>query len=69
MLDLEANRFTSAPIDEVGAESPDLPIDVFATRRRGVGGGWVLTFEKLLWATPLVERMRSLLGALRDAYR
>ena len=69
VLDLEANRFTSAPIDEVVAESPDLPIELFATRRRGPGGGWVLTFEKLLWATPLVEEMRSLLAALRDAYR
>jgi hypothetical protein len=68
VLDLEANRFTSAPIEEVVTESPDLPIDLFATRRRGVGGGWVLTFEKLLWATPLVEEMRSLLGVLRDAY-
>ena len=69
VLDLEANRFTSAPIDEVVAESPLLPIELFATRRRGPGGGWVLTFEKLLWATPLVEEMRSLLAALRDAYR
>jgi hypothetical protein len=29
----------------------------------------VLTFEKLLWATPLVEEVRALLAALREAYR
>ncbi|WP_242335064.1 MULTISPECIES: PEP/pyruvate-binding domain-containing protein [unclassified Anaeromyxobacter] len=69
VLDLEANRFTSAPIDEVVAESPLLPVDLFATRRRGPGGGWVLTFEKLLWATPLVDEVRTLLAALREAYR
>ncbi|ABS27103.1 PEP/pyruvate-binding domain-containing protein [Anaeromyxobacter sp. Fw109-5] len=69
VLDLEANRFTSAPIDEVVAESPNLPIDLFATRRRGAGGGWVLTFEKLLWATPLVDELRQLLATLREGYR
>jgi hypothetical protein len=67
VIDLEANRFRSAPVDEVVAESPTLPIELFATARRG--GGWVLTFEKLLWSTPFVEDMRSLLATLEEAYR
>jgi hypothetical protein len=51
----------------VVGESPDLPIDLFATARED--GGFVLTFEKLLWATSFVEEVRGLLATLRDAYR
>jgi pyruvate, water dikinase len=65
VLDLEARRFTSLGIDEVARESPDLPMHVFATRR---GDRHVLTFDELLWATPLVERLRDLLAILREAY-
>lgn len=68
VLDLEARTFGSLGIDEVVAESRDLAIERFATRRRG-SASWVLTFEELLWATPLVEELRSLLTTLRDAYR
>ncbi len=67
VIDLEANAFASELVDEVVQESPDLPVDLFATPR--AGGGWVLTFEKLLWATPFVEEMRTVLSTLRDAYR
>jgi hypothetical protein len=67
VIDLEANRFASELLDTVVNESPDLPIDLFATAREE--SGFVLTFEKLLWATPFVEEIRSLLGTLRDAYR
>ncbi|HYG66366.1 MAG TPA: PEP/pyruvate-binding domain-containing protein, partial [Anaeromyxobacteraceae bacterium] len=65
VIDLEARRFTSLGIDEVARESPELPMHVFATRR---GDRHVLTFDELLWATPLVERIRAMLGILRDAY-
>jgi pyruvate, water dikinase len=68
VLDLEANRFTSAGIDEVVRAAPELPIDLFAVRRPPAEG-WVLTFEKLLWATPFVNQMRELVTTLRDAYR
>jgi hypothetical protein len=66
-IDLEANTFASELVDTVVGESPDLPIDLFATAREE--GGFVLTFEKLLWATSFVEDLRGLLAALRDAYR
>jgi hypothetical protein len=67
VIDLEANQFRSERAEDVLRESPALPVDLFATPRPG--GGWVLTFEKLLWATPFVEEMRALLGTLREAYR
>ena len=67
VIDVEANRFESRMVDEVVRGSPDLPIDLFATAR--ADGGFVLTFEKLLWATPFVEEVRTLLATLREAYR
>jgi hypothetical protein len=66
VLDLEARTFRSARLDEVVSASPDLPIERFAKRR--AGGGWVLTFGDLLWATPLVDDFRELLRVLREAY-
>jgi hypothetical protein len=67
VIDLAERRFRSLGVDEVVRGSPDLPVRLFATPR-GPGGGWVLTFEELLWGTPLVEQVRELLAALRDAY-
>ena len=66
VIDLEERRFRSLGIDEVAQEGPDLPMHLFSTVRHG---RHVLTFEELLWGTPLVERLRSLLGALRAAYQ
>ena len=68
VLDLEENRFCSASIDEVVAESPALPVDLFAVQR-APSTHWVLTFEKLLWSTSFVADMRALLTTLREAYR
>jgi pyruvate,water dikinase len=68
VIDLESNTFSSELVDRVVRESPDLPIDLFATPREEEGD-FVLTFEKLLWATPFVDETRSVLGTLRDAYR
>jgi len=68
VIDLEANRFSSLDADEVLRQSPELPVDLFATRRAG-GDGWTLGFDGLLWGTPLVGELRALLGTLRDAYR
>jgi hypothetical protein len=67
VIDLEANRIASLPFDEVARRAPDLPLDLFATPRRG--GVPVLTFERLLAATPFVEEMREILRTLADAYR
>ncbi len=68
VIDIAANRFASVPFESVLRESPDLPLDLFATRREG-GGAHVLTFAKLLSSTAFVEEMRSLLEALAGAYR
>jgi pyruvate, water dikinase len=68
VIDLEARRFGALGIDEVAAESRDLAIERFAVRRHA-GGGWVLTFDELLWGTPLVAELRGLLRVLEAAYR
>ncbi len=71
VIDLKARAFTSLRIDEVVRQSPELPIRRFATPRAAPAGapaGWILTFEELLWATPLVDHVRELLARLRDAY-
>ncbi len=76
VLDLAANRFGSMGIDEVVKVSPELPIEMFAARRERSGPGegpalpshTVLTFDRLLTATPFVADMREMLTVLRDAY-
>ena len=67
VLDLAANRFASLTLEEVTRRAPDVPLDLFATPRRG--GAPVLTFERLLSATPFVEELREILRTLADAYR
>jgi hypothetical protein len=67
VIDLESRELRSLRVNDVIQRSPDLPIKLFATRRQG--GGWVLTFEELLWGTPFVEQIRSILSELRAAYR
>jgi pyruvate, water dikinase len=66
VIDLESNRFASARFEELTAEDPALPVDLFATRRDSMR---VLTFERLLSSTPFVEEMAALLATLRQAYR
>jgi len=79
VLDLSANRFASKAIDDVLRASPDLPADLYASRRSALarGGddaprrapeGWVLTFERLLAGTAFPGEMRRMLATLRDAY-
>ncbi len=67
VLDLRKRTLASVPFAEAARAAPALPLRLFGTRRPD--GGWVLTFDELLWGTPLVERMRALLETLRDAYR
>jgi hypothetical protein len=80
LLDLSANRFATRPVEAVLRESPDLPIDLYASRRsalarglddapRRVPEGWVLTFDRLLADTAFPDEMRRMLATLRDAYR
>ncbi len=79
VLDLAENRFATMACDDVVKASPDLPVEMFASRKVPVGGGdpgrrpaapppWVFTFDRLLSATPFVEDMREMLSTLRRAY-
>jgi pyruvate, water dikinase len=67
LIDLRANRFDSRPFEEVARMAPEIPLDLFATRRRA--GPPVLTFDKLLAATSFVEEVRAMLRTLAEAYR
>jgi hypothetical protein len=67
LIDLEANRFDSRRFDELARGLADLPVDLFATTRRD--GPPVLTFDKLLAATPFVDDVRAMVRTLADAYR
>jgi hypothetical protein len=75
-LDLSANRFVSLNVDDVVKVSPNLPIEMFAARKEPAGWGskagassrCVLTFDRLLSATPFVSDMKEMLAVLRDAY-
>jgi hypothetical protein len=67
VIDLDDRCLRSLRVDEVIRQSPDLPIHLFATRRRD--GGHVLTFEELLWGTPFVEQIKGILTELRAGYK
>jgi hypothetical protein len=79
MLDLEDNHFASGYFIDVARQSPELPVEMFASpdigaersARRSQGGDtrhWVLTFDRALSKTPFVGDMRELLSTLRKAY-
>jgi hypothetical protein len=67
VIDLERNAFASLTFEEVMRRAPDVPLDLFATTRRGAPP--VLTFDRLLSATPFVEDLREILRTLAEAYR
>ncbi len=79
VLDLEANQLVSARLADVARRSPELPLELLATRdealaRRAAEGGvadvfpWVLTFERLFGETDYVADMRDMLATLQAAY-
>jgi pyruvate, water dikinase len=67
VIDLAANRVASLPFEEVARLAPGLPFELFATPRRD--GPPVLTFDRLLSATPFVDELREILRTLAEAYR
>jgi len=67
VIDLAAGRFASLAFEEVVRRAPGVPLELFATPRRDAPP--VLTFERLLSATPFVEELREILRTLADAYR
>ena len=79
MLNLEENHFASSYFIDVAKQSPELPVEMFASPDRGIERSvhrsqssdtrhWVLTFDKVLSKTPFVEDMRELLKILRETY-
>jgi pyruvate,water dikinase len=78
-LDLEANHLVSSRFSAVLERSPELPVEIFATRdeemvRRAERAGmkdvcpWTLTFQKLLSETSFVKDMRDALADIQAAY-
>jgi pyruvate,water dikinase len=76
LLDLNANELKTYDFAEVAQRNPDLPLELFATRRtrRDQSEGkadafpWMLTFKKMLTETSYVKDMRKLLKTLQKAY-
>ena len=63
VLDLEANRLSSASVDDVIRDSAHLPVDLFVAPNQAASS--VLTFEKLLGRTPFVDHVRAMLKSIR----
>ncbi|MEI8372008.1 MAG: PEP/pyruvate-binding domain-containing protein [Planctomycetota bacterium] len=79
VIDLEANQLVSQHFVDVARQSPQLPVDMFASEDRALAEyaeqrglkevfPWVLTFNRLLSETSFVDDMRQMLRILQDAY-
>jgi pyruvate, water dikinase len=79
VIDLEANQLVSQHFADVVRQSPQLPVDTFASQDRSIADyaaqrglkdvfPWVLTFNRLLSETSFVDDMRQMLRTLREAY-
>lgn len=79
VLDLQLNQHVSRYFEDVARQSPNLPIDIFASRdgeleRRAAEFNWsnifpwILTFDKLLSETTFVAEMKKMLATLHAAY-
>jgi pyruvate,water dikinase len=79
VLDLQLNQHVSRYFEDVAHDSPNLPIDIFASRddeleRRAAEFNWskvfpwILTFEKLLSETKFVDDMKRMLATIHAAY-
>jgi len=80
VLDLNANRLVSLDFEEVMAFSPDLNIDLIASRdlemekrveESGKSGAYsgIITFDGILRDTDFVANMREMLRVIHEAYR
>lgn len=67
VVNLARGELETRAFAEVVRESPDLPLDLFAAAPRGVPP--LLTFHKLLAATPFAEWVRAMVRTLADVYR
>lgn len=72
-LDLKGSRLASGYFADVVDQRPDFPIDLFASLDPLPDGSsnppnWVLTFDRLLTETNLVEDLKEMLHILQQAY-
>lgn len=77
MLDLAKDKFTSDYFTDIVKESPELPIELFASfdrkqgeysRNKNFPRHYVLTFDKLFSDTRFIEDIREMLKVLRNVY-
>jgi hypothetical protein len=75
VLELEANLLVSEDFNEVIEQSPDVPVEQFASqdtstqaRQRGGARPWFLTFDHLIKKTDYVATMRGMLDKLESVY-
>lgn len=70
-LDLKENKLTSGYFVDLVAGSPDVPVDMFASREAAEDRPPVpvLTFERLLAETPFVKDIGDAMRILEAAYR
>lgn len=77
MLDLAEDHFTTRHFADVVKQSPELPVELFASfdrkqgqyfRNKSVVRHYVLTFDKLFSNTAFIKDMREMLHTLRDVY-
>ncbi|NQT51959.1 pyruvate, phosphate dikinase [bacterium] len=74
VLDLEANQLVSQDFNDVIRQSPDVPVDTFASQDRAAPRSpsaarpWFLTFDHVLTRTEYVPTMRQMLSRLQEVY-
>jgi pyruvate,water dikinase len=79
VLDLATSHLTSNDFPNVVAQSPQLPLAMFASKDRDAARfakekgmndvfPWMLTFDGVLSETPFVDDMRDILRILEEAY-
>ncbi len=65
-LDLQESKFVSLPFQEVLAEQPEFPLDLYLTHT--TEGFPLITFDRLLTETAVARDLRCLLQILESAY-
>jgi len=65
-LDLQESKFVSLPFQEVLAQQPDFPLDLYLTRT--AENFPLITFDRLLTETPVAKDLRTMLEILESTY-
>ncbi|MDD5644983.1 MAG: PEP/pyruvate-binding domain-containing protein [bacterium] len=79
VINLSENSLTSCDFEEVAKKSPEIPIEIFATKVREMElrareyniadvFPWMISFEKLLTKTSFVENLSQMMKEIEKAY-